>query len=243
MAETRRSYGEGCIAAHALDVIGDRWALLVIRELMLGPKRFGAIRAGVPGVASNILTRRLEELEAAGIVARRALPAPASAPAYDLTPHGAALRPILLALCRWGAGMPGHDHTLPISPTALVLSMESMIRPQPGRFTAGFDLGGEIFALTACSGRLRIRRSDAPDGEMVFAGAPNDMAVVIYGPAPLARSAADGRVSFTGDPARGQGFVDLFRLERPPTDAPTDAPTDTPTNAAPDPARIEGEPA
>ena len=219
-AENRRAYGEGCIAAHALDLVGDRWALLVIRELMLGPKRFGAIRAGVPGVASNILTRRLEELEAAGVVTRRALPAPASAAVYDLSPHGQALRPVLLALCRWGAGMPGHDHRLPISPTALMLSMESMIRPAPGRFTAGFDMGAEAFALTAWSGHLQIRRADAPAGEMAFRGSANDLAVAIYGPAPLARAAADGRIGFAGDLARGQAFVDLFRLERPPGSPP-----------------------
>ena len=91
MAENRKTYGEGCIAAHALDLIGDRWALLVVRELMLGPKRFGALRAGLPGVATNILTRRLEDLERVGIVRRRSLPAPASAPAYELAASGLAL--------------------------------------------------------------------------------------------------------------------------------------------------------
>ena len=121
MAENRKTYGEGCIAAHALDLIGDRWALLVVRELMLGPKRFGALRAGLPGVATNILTRRLEDLERAGIVRRRSLPAPASAPAYELAASGLALAPVLRELCRWGAAMPGHDPGLPISPTALML--------------------------------------------------------------------------------------------------------------------------
>lgn len=214
MAEIRKTYGEGCIAAHALDLIGDRWALLVVRELMLGPKRFGAIRAGLPGVASNILTRRLEDLERAGILRRRTLPAPASAPAYELTDSGLGLLPVLRALCRWGAAMPGHDPRLPISPTALMLSMEAMIRPA-GRFTAGFEMEGEAFAVTADASGLQIRRSDAGAGEMCFAGHPNAMASAIYGPVPLADVAASGRIRFTGDLSRGQAFVDLFRLCHP----------------------------
>lgn len=214
MAETRKTYGEGCLAAHALDLIGDRWALLVVRELMLGPKRFGAIRAGLPGVASNILTRRLEDLVRAGILRRRGLPAPASAPAYELTEGGLGLRPVLRELCRWAVTMPGHDPRLPISPTALMLSMEAMMRPA-GRFSAGFEMEGEAFALTADAQGLHIRRSDSAEGEMIFAGHPNDMAVAIYGPAPLADVAASGRIRFTGDLSRGQGFVDLFSLGRP----------------------------
>lgn len=214
MAEIRKTYGEGCIAAHALDLIGDRWALLVVRELMLGPKRFGAIRAGLPGVASNILTRRLEDLERAGILRRRTLPAPASAPAYELTDSGLGLLPVLRALCRWGAAMPGHDPRLPISPTALMLSMEAMIRPA-GRFTAGFEMEGEAFAVTVDASGLQIRRSDAGAGEMCFAGQPNAMASAIYGPVPLADVAASGRIRFTGDLSRGQAFVDLFRLRHP----------------------------
>ena len=208
MAETRKTYGEGCLAAHALDLIGDRWALLVVRELMLGPRRFGALRAGLPGIATNMLARRLEDLEAAGILARRAL-------AYELTAQGRALRPLLLELCRWGVGVPGHDPRLPISPTALMLSMQAMLRPAPGQFTAGFDLGGECFVVTVEGAGIETRRDDPSGAEMVFSGAPNDMASAIYGPAPLAQAVRQGRIAFTGDPARGQDFVDLFRLARP----------------------------
>ncbi|MBV0891877.1 helix-turn-helix transcriptional regulator [Paracoccus sp. Z118] len=216
MAKNRKSYGEGCIAAHALDLIGDRWALLVVRELMLGPRRFGAIRARLPGIASNILTTRLEQLEAAGVLSRRTHPEPA----YELTPHGLALGPVLRELCRWGAASPGHDHTLPISPTALMLSMQATVLPG-GDFTAGFDMDGESFAQTATVQGLSTRRTDSPEGEMIFAGLPNDMASAIYGPRPLAESAASGLIRFTGDPGRGQDFVDLFHLRRPTEGADT----------------------
>lgn len=211
----RKTYGEGCLAAHALDLIGDRWALLVVRELMLGPKRFGLIRAGLPGIATNMLASRLEGLEAAGILAHRTLPVPASVPVYELTAHGLGLKPLLLELCRWGVGVPGHDPRLPISPTALMLSMQAMLRPAAGAFTAGFDLGAECFVAAVRDGRLDTRRDDPARAEMRFTGHPNNMASAIYGPAPLVQVAAQGRIGFTGDPGRGQAFVDLFRLARP----------------------------
>src|ERR671917_2501717 len=87
-APPRRSYEDACGAAHALDLVGERWALLVMRELMLGPKRFSDLRADLPGISANVLTQRLEGLEASGILARRKLPPPASAQVYELTPWG-----------------------------------------------------------------------------------------------------------------------------------------------------------
>ena len=112
-----RTYGEGCVAAHALDLIGDRWALLIVRELMLGPKRFGAIRAGVPGIATNMLAQRLVDMEAAGLLMQEVLPPPASILAYRLTAAGEGLWPVIAALCQWGARQPGHDPRRFISPT------------------------------------------------------------------------------------------------------------------------------
>lgn len=219
----RKSYGEGCLAAHALDLIGDRWALLIARELMLGPKRFGLIRAGLPGIATNMLTRRLEEMEAAGLLARRILPAPANAPVYELTAHGLGLRPVLLALCRWGVGVPGHDHRLPISPTSLMLSMESMLRPgREETLRAGFDMGAEIFSTMLTGAAMRSCRSDRPEGQAIFRGTANAMAIAVYGPAPLAQVVAEGLIGFDGDPTLGQAVIDRFRL------APPD-----PTRAAP----------
>lgn len=212
----RKTYGEGCLAAHALDLIGDRWALLIARELMLGPKRFGLIRAGLPGIATNMLARRLEEMEAAGLLTHRTLPAPANAPVYELTAHGLGLRPVLLALCQWGVAVPGHDHRLPISPTSLMLSMESMLRPGPGEVLhAGFDMGAEIFSTTLTGAGMHTRRSDRPEGEAVFRGPANAMAIAVYGPAPLAQLVAQGLIGFDGNEALGQAVIDRFRLGPP----------------------------
>ena len=102
-AAARRRYEDACGAAHALDLVGERWALLVMRELFFGPKRFSDLRADLPGVSANVLTQRLEGLEAAGIVLRRRLPPPAAAQVYELTEWGQESEPIFQALGRWAA--------------------------------------------------------------------------------------------------------------------------------------------
>ncbi len=208
----RRSYQEGCIAAHALDVVGERWALLVVRELMLGPRRFQALRAGLPGLSANILSRRLQELEAAGVVARAVLPPPAEVAVYTLTPAGEALWPVLAALCRWGAAMPGHDPRQFISPVALMLSMKAVVRPAPDlALTVGFRLGADLFTVRMQEGGYRVVRADSWAGDLRLAGAANAMAAVVYGPRPLAETAG-ALVEAEGDLARGQAFVDCFHL-------------------------------
>lgn len=211
MAEIRKSYQEGCTAAHALDLIGDRWALLVVRELMLGPRRFGAIRAGLPGIATNMLTRRLEDLEGAGLVRRLTLPPPASVAAWDLTPAGLALWPVLRELCLWGAAQPGHDPRLPISATALMLSMRATYLPPTkagAPVIAGFAIGDETFSMVA-AGTLNVSRGTAADAALRFTGPANTLAPIIYGPAPLTLSP-----HFTGPLAEGQAFIDRFQLRR-----------------------------
>lgn len=211
----RRSYEEGCLAAHALDLIGDRWALLVARELMFGPQRFAGLRAGLPGLSANILTRRLAEMEAAGVVARQMLPPPAAVQVYALTEAGAGLRGVLEALCRWGAAMPGHDPRLPISPAALMFSMRTMARPATGGLTADFRMGAELFTGRLGPGGYEVARGAAAEpAELIFEGAPNDLAAAVYGAASLAATLALGRVRLTGEPGRGQAFVDHFSLRR-----------------------------
>lgn len=215
-AESRKSYGEGCLAAHALDLIGDRWALLVVRELMLGPKRFGGIKARLPGIATNMLTRRIADLETAGVLARRMLPPPASVAVYELTPAGLALWPIIRELCRWAVMLPGHDPTLPISPTALMLSMRAMMIPAPGRLSAAFDIEDERFLVTLDGAAIEVARMDPPEAPIRFAGTGNALAAVVYGPVPLGAQIEVGAVTFTGDQAAGQAFIDRFALPRPP---------------------------
>src|SRR4051795_2192510 len=148
---SRRRYDDACGTAHALDLIGERWALLVMRELMLGPKRFSDIRADLPGISANTLTQRLEGLEATGLVVRRRLPPPASAQVYELTEWGYEAEPIIETLGRWATRSPAHDPGLPLSATSLMLSFRTMQSAERiGRFDGriGFRIGEETFVAT-----------------------------------------------------------------------------------------------
>ncbi|MEI2766838.1 MAG: helix-turn-helix domain-containing protein [Dermatophilaceae bacterium] len=215
MTLTRRRYDEGCIAAAALDVVGDRWALLVVRELVLSPKRFQAIRGGLPGITAAVLSTRLRQLAEEGILTRHP-----TLGHYELTPRGHALRPVLLALAAWGARLPSHDPTLHVSPTALMLSMTIMIDADAAtgrRTVAGFDLGAERFT-SALDGAGQVLPVAAPAGplqaQFVLGGTGNTLAMAVYGPHPLAELVAAGTIRLTGDPGAAQEFVDLFALPR-----------------------------
>src|SRR2546430_1056217 len=122
---SKRSYDDGCAAAHALDLIGERWALLVVRELVLGPKRFTDLRAGLSGISPNVLTQRLEELEHAAILRRRKLTRPAAAWVYELTEWGMQLEPVVVALGRWAARSPFLPEGS-LSVDSLILSLRTM---------------------------------------------------------------------------------------------------------------------
>jgi len=211
----RRWYRDACGTALAMDLIGERWTLLIARELLLGGRRFGEIRGALEGLSANILTQRLEGMERAGILRRRALPSPANAQVYELTKWGRALEEPIFALSRWAAGSPAHDVTMPLSNTAFMLSLRTMMdaRADPGFAPdLGFRIGGDPFRAKIAEGRLEIARSDPAGAELVFAGEALNLAATFYGRDPLAESMRLGRVTLTGDVARGQRFVDLFAL-------------------------------
>lgn len=208
---TRIRYDEGCLAAHALNVIGDRWALLVVRELLLTPKRFQMIRQGVPGITAGVLTQRLAQLAGAGVLRHdQALGI------YALTEGGRALLPVLQAMCRWGAAHPGHDPRRFISPTALMISMTAMIDAQAARgihATAGFAMGREGFVQRlAGDGVLQVEPVAQIDADFVLSGEANALARAVYGPEALAELAAAQEIGLQGDAGAAQRFVDLFRL-------------------------------
>ena len=213
--QTKRRYGDACGAAHALELIGERWALLVIRELMLGPKRFGQLRADLPGISANVLTQRLEGLEAAGVLLRRKLPPPASAQVYELTPWGYESEPIFQALGRWAARSPQHDPTLPLSAVSLFLSFRTMIdsdRAAGVDARIGFRFGEDTFLARVAEGRIEIARGGLDGAEATFTGTPPAVAAAVYGGAPLDALAAQGALSVEGDRALAARFVTLFVL-------------------------------
>jgi DNA-binding HxlR family transcriptional regulator len=212
---TRRRYEDACGAAHALDLVGERWALLVIRELMLGPKRFGDLRADLPGISANVLTQRLESLEAAGVLVRRKLPPPASAQVYELTPWGYEAEPIFQTLGRWAARSPGHDPGLPLSAVSLFLSFRTMFDPTRAKgleARVGFRIGEGTFLVTIEDGKISVGRGEIEKVDAVFTGAAPMIAAAVYGGVPLDQLQAQGALKISGDRGCAERFVTLFVL-------------------------------
>lgn len=211
----RPRYDEGCFAAHALNLVGDRWALLVVRELMLRPKRFQAIRAGLPGMSAGVLAQRLAQLAAAGVLSHDP-----DLGAYALTASGRALMPVLVALCHWGRQHPGHDPTRFISPTALMISMAANVRRDDARgqrHVAGVVSGRESFTLRLDEdGAVEPAAGLSPGRDFALTGSGNALARAVYGPEPVATLAAEGVVGLEGDAAAAQAFVDLFKRRPSP---------------------------
>src|ERR671912_606704 len=160
----RRSYDDGCGIARALDVVGERWALLVIRELLLGPKRFTDLRAGLPGVSANILADRLRELEEWGVLLRRKLPPPAGSWVYELTDRGRGLEAVILDLGSWGLRSTSPREDAAIGVDSVILSLRSRFDPD-----AAGDLDTEVelrlgeyrFPAVVADGRIEVARGDS----------------------------------------------------------------------------------
>jgi DNA-binding HxlR family transcriptional regulator len=207
--ETRRGYDDACGTAHGLELIGERWALLVLRELMLGPRRFSELRADLPGISANVLTQRLAELEQRGLIIRRRLPPPASVQVYEATDWGLEAEPIVQALGRWAARSPRHDPTLPLSAVSILLSFRTMLNEKKARGIEahfGFVFGHDQYVARLRKGRLKVVRSPAVACDVVFTAEPTALAAVVYGGAPL------DLIGIEGDRDLARRFLALFSL-------------------------------
>ncbi|WP_439574239.1 winged helix-turn-helix transcriptional regulator [Phreatobacter sp.] len=214
-AGPKRRYDDACAVAHGMDLIGDRWAFLVMRELMLGPKRFSDIREGLAGISANVLTQRLEGLEESGIIRRRRLPPPVSAQVYELTPWGQESAMVMRVLARWAARSPGHDPSLPFSAVSLALSLRTMFEPaRAGDMTARivFETEQETLVATLAAGALKVVRGETGEADVTVAGPPRAVAAAIYGGVPAADLIATGELKVAGDMAVLSRFVTLFPL-------------------------------
>ena len=224
--EARRTYGDACAAAHALDVIGERWALLVVRELLLGPKRFTDLRAGLPHVSPNVLGQRLRELEQDGVVRRRKLGPPAGAWVYELTEWGAQLEQVLKHLGRWGLRSPGFGPGggAPVSVDSLMLALRSLFAPQAaGDLCAGFrlQLGEDRLLVRVGGGQIEVRRSDAPTADVTLKTDPRTFAGLLTRQVSVEAAVRGGHLTLTGPRALVERLFDAF-----PVPAPTCAPSD-----------------
>ena len=217
-----RTYDDGCAAAHALDLVGERWALLVVRELLLGPKRFTDLREGIPKASPNVLSQRLRELERAGVVRRRKLPPPAASRVYELTDWGLELEPVIVRLGRWGARSPSKPRDAALGVESLVLSLRTMFDSRSAEgLAASYELrlGEDRFRAEVADGRFEIARGGADRPDALLEADAGTMVALIYGGRRLTEAVNSGDIKIEGDEAVAERFLELFPLPEPATPA------------------------
>ena len=192
-----------------MELLGERWAMLVLRELGYGARRFSELKADLPGISANVLTQRLAELEARRLVRRVRLPPPASIQVYEATEWGLEAVPLIASLGRWAARSPCHDPTLQMSHVSVMMSLQTLISPVLAEGLSarvGFQFGEIDYVATIHDGHLDVHRTTVQDCEVVFSGAPSNVAAVIHGGAPFEI------IEVEGDMDLAKRFVTLFPL-------------------------------
>lgn len=207
-----RSYGDPCGIARALDVIGERWAVLVVRELLLGPKRFTDLRAGLPHLGPDVLSQRLRELEQAGVVRRGQLPPPAASRVYELTEWGRELEPVVLGLGRWGSRAPFPASHGALGVDALVLALKTLYDPilADGLTGSTYEvrLSGQPFAVSPRRAQLDVSRGAPQDPVATIDADPEELQSILW----HGRALRDASVTISGERKAGERFLRLFPL-------------------------------
>lgn len=207
--EEKRRYDDACGLAHALELLGERWAMLVLRELAYGPRRFSELKADLQGISANVLTQRLSELEARGLVRRVKLPPPASVQVYQATDWGLEAVPVIASLGKWAARSPCHNPNQPMSHVSLIMSLQTLLSPvlaEGLNARIGFRFGEADYVTTLHDGRLDVQRGEVADCDVEFVGTSSEVAAVIHGGAPFAT------IRVEGDLELAKRFVTLFPL-------------------------------
>ena len=214
----KRRYDEGCAVAHSLDLIGERWALLIVRELLLGPKRFTDLRAGLPGASADVLAQRLREMTESGVVRRRKLPPPAGSEIYELTEWGADLGPVVTLLGRWGSRSASMDPAAHSSVDSLVLSLQALFNPQAARgfgATIGLSLNENRFTVEVTDGQLHVSRGEAEHPTATLDTDRPTLAALLYGGRSLDDAVRAGDAVVGGKTTVVTRFLGLFPLPAP----------------------------
>jgi DNA-binding HxlR family transcriptional regulator len=213
-----RRYRDACGTAQGLDIVGERWTLLVVRELLLGPKRFTDLRAGLPGISTNILADRLETLELSGVVRRRTLPPPAGSRVYELTSWGEELGPVVAAIGRWGVRSPWRDEGDGIGVDGLMVSFRTMFDPEvAGDLEARYEvvLGGQAFGLEVKDGSIRVYRGAPAGPDARIVADVETLGALVYEGADLDEALRTGDVEIGGDRSAVERLLGLFPLPEP----------------------------
>ena len=206
-SDAKRGYEDACGVAHALELIGERWAPLVLRELMFGPRRFSGLKNDLPGISANVLTQRLAELEERGLVKKYRLPPPASVQVYEATEWGLEAAPVMRALGRWAVRSPRHNTGLSVSAVSIMMSMQTMFDPRRAEgFNArlAFRFGERSYVVQVADGVMDVRQAPAEGADVVIDASPEGVAGILYGGAPLES------VNISGDMAVAERFTTLF---------------------------------
>jgi DNA-binding HxlR family transcriptional regulator len=200
---TSRTYGDACSIARALDVVGERWALLVVRELLLGPQRFSDLRRALPGASSNMLTDRLRELESHDVVRRRQLPPPAASVVYELTHSGRELETVLATLGSWGLRFPLPPAPVHLSATSVLLFLRGSRRPNPQAppTTYRFELDDRVWTIGTQDGQLHIKPGEPAHADACLRTDPTTLNALLNGTTSLAAAVATGKAALSGDGA------------------------------------------
>ncbi|WP_205445305.1 winged helix-turn-helix transcriptional regulator [Tsuneonella flava] len=209
-AEHGRWYADGCGAAFALEVLGERWAMLIVRELLLGPRRFSQLRTALPKISARVLTERLEGLERHGVIERQEVTEPVPARFYALTEWGMAAEPAILALCRWGLSARAHDPGIGVSPVAAVLSLKANYKGADGGdpITVGLEIGDARF-VARLGETMEVERGDPAEAQIVLsADRPMPILAAFYRQTGLSNLA--GSLSARGDIAAAQAAIARF---------------------------------
>ena len=207
-----------CSVAHALDLVGERWALLIVRELILGPKRFRELHEGLPGVSTNVLSNRLKELETTGVIRRRLLPRPASGAVYELTEYGRELEDIVVALGRWGAkSIEARSAEQAFKPEWFAIALLGAFRPELARgvrATYELRLDGAVFHLRIDQGRLEHGRGPANDADLVVETDSESLFALLMEKISAGDAVAAGIVKLDGGSDELKKMIELFALQQ-----------------------------
>jgi DNA-binding HxlR family transcriptional regulator len=213
----RRSYGDPCGVARGLDLVGERWALLIVRELLFGPRRFTDLRSGLPGASPNVLSQRLDDLEAAGVVQRRKLAPPAASWVYDLTDWGRELEDVLIGLGRWGSRAPLMP-AAELSARALLLALKTTFDPAAAgqwRVVIELRLGDERFSAGVESGRIALAAGGAERPDAVIEASAPALRDLVFGGRPPGAAERSGDLLLAGDRQAAVRFLGLFPRPQP----------------------------
>ena len=183
--------------------------MLVMRELMFGPRRFSELKADLPGISANVLTQRLTDLEQRGLVRKTRLPPPAAVQVYEATEWGLEAAPVLRILGRWAVRSLGHDPSLPVSHVSIMMSQQTMFDPARAagmRARVGFRFGSVSYVAQVADDAIDVRRGEVDGADVLFTGEPAQLAGVLYGGAPLET------IGVEGDMALARRYVTLFPL-------------------------------